>query len=145
MSVYWAALLWILPALTTKEDVTGSPQMSGTNTGLGMSRRAPGIQASSIHRGVQGTGTCSWGKWWLYLFLSSAQVFVPYMSTFQRRKIENRWTSVRSQPSPWEEKNINLCCSWRMGGQRRIICTLKAAWFAVILGSVPHFLGYRGE
>lgn len=32
MCVYWAALLWTLPALTTREDVTRSPWMSGTNT-----------------------------------------------------------------------------------------------------------------
>lgn len=102
MSVYWAALPWTLPALSTKEDVTGSPLMSRINMGFGMSSPAPGIQPSSINKGVQ--ATCRQGNWWSYLFPSSAQVFMPYMSTVQRRKIENWWTSVRSKLGPWGEK-----------------------------------------
>lgn len=102
MCVYWEALLWTLPALATREDVTRSSWMSGTNTGLGMSTTAPGIQASSIHRGLQ--GTCSQGKCSLCLFPSSAQVFMPYMSTFERRKIENWWTLVRSSPAFGKKK-----------------------------------------
>lgn len=43
-------------------------------------------------------------------------------------------------------KNMNLCWSWRMGGQRHIVCTCwKAARFAFILGWVPHSVGYPRE
>lgn len=117
MCVYWAALLWTLPALATREDVTRSPWMSGTNTGLGMSSTSPGIQVSSTHRGLQ--GMCSQGNWWSCLSPSSAQIFMPCVSTFQRRQMKNWWTLVRFKPN-LEEKNINFCRSQRMKRVKRV-------------------------
>lgn len=63
--------------------------------------------------------------------------------TFQRRKIENWWTSIRSQPSSWD-KPLLLLEDGRAKTYITCMCQ-KAAIFVIILGWVPHSLGYPWE
>lgn len=94
MCVYWAALLWTLPALATREDVTRSPWMSGTSTGLGMSSTTLGIQASteaSKGRAAEESGDCAF----LHpLLRSSCPMWAP--SKGEKWRTDEHWSS----PSP---------------------------------------------